>query len=185
MIRSMSNFLTTSSCGRKRWVVTRGGRRRVVDLEWPGFSNWIAVDGAVVETWSWPGNNLYTTRRFSLDGVPATVIRQRTGLLNSVVTLEVGAPDAVVQELPVDGVGRPENVRTSKAGLVAVLFLIFGILALAVGFPIAGMVIQTYLPEYFDEFIAFVVVGAVCAAPLTIVVVVLVIMLNAVRSSRR
>jgi len=64
------------------WVVTLGERRYVVQVHWPGFDNWIAVDGVVVHRWRWPGNNLYTWKTFEVGGVPCKLIRQRTGLLD-------------------------------------------------------------------------------------------------------
>lgn len=48
--RLLSIPLSFTASGRRRWVVARGSRRRVVDLEWPGFSNRIAVDGAVIDS---------------------------------------------------------------------------------------------------------------------------------------
>jgi hypothetical protein len=91
--------MLSTSRERLRWLVDLQGRRHVVDASWPGFSNWIAVDGQTVERWRWPGNNLLTWRKFRLAGSPAKIVRRRTGLLSYAFELQVDAAGVHVQEV--------------------------------------------------------------------------------------
>ncbi|HNS97668.1 MAG TPA: hypothetical protein PLJ27_12465 [Polyangiaceae bacterium] len=88
-----------STSHRMRWLVDLHGRRHVVDASWPGFSNWIAVDGHTVERWRWPSNNLWTWRTFPLAGSSARIIRRRSGLFSFAYELQVDAPGAHVQQV--------------------------------------------------------------------------------------
>lgn len=89
----------SSSAGPMRWSVVVGGRGHVVDVLWPGFSNSIAVDGQIVQSWWWPGNNLYCVRKFELAKIPCALVRQRSGLLSYTFELHVHAADAAVQRV--------------------------------------------------------------------------------------
>ncbi len=91
--------MLSSSRERLRWLVDLHGRRHVVDAAWPGFSNWIAADGHTVERWRWPGNNLFTWRKFELAGAPAKIVRRRTGVLSYAFELQVDAAGVHVQEV--------------------------------------------------------------------------------------
>jgi len=123
----------STSRERLKWSVVLAGRRHFVDVDWAGFDNRIAVDGVVVERWSWPGNNLHATRSFSLCGVPGTIVRRRAGLLAYVFELRVGASGAVVEEI--DAVGAPGAWHPSRSPIP--LGLILMVLA---GLSICGIV---------------------------------------------
>ena len=91
----------SSSVGPMRWSVVVDGREHVVDVAWPGFANSIAVDGQVIQSWRWPGNNLHVVRRFELHGIPCRLTRQRSGLLSYTFELCVDSATASVQRIAV------------------------------------------------------------------------------------
>ena len=92
--------MLSSSVGPMRWMVLVEGREHIVDVIWPGFSNSIAVDGRVVQSWWWPGNNLRVVRKFELHGIPCRLVRQRSGLVSYTFELEVGSANALVRRIP-------------------------------------------------------------------------------------
>jgi hypothetical protein len=98
-VRRLMQRMISSSVGPMRWEVDVAGRGHVVDVIWPGFSNSIAIDGEVVQTWSWPGNNLHVVRRFALAGRPCRLTRSRSGLLRYDFELSVDAPGATVRRV--------------------------------------------------------------------------------------
>jgi hypothetical protein len=98
-VRGLMQRMISSSVGPMRWQVEVAGRGHVVDVIWPGFANSIAVDGTVVQTWRWPGNNLHVVRRFELAGVPCRLIRSRSGLLRYAFELCVDADGARVRQV--------------------------------------------------------------------------------------
>ncbi len=110
-----------------KWAVVLAGHRHVVEVDWPGFDNKIAVDGVVAERWSWPGNNLYATRSFHLDGVSCTVVRRRVGLLDYSFKLRIEASGAVIEEIDAVGVAGEWHPTRSALLLGMVLVLLAGL----------------------------------------------------------
>lgn len=122
-----------------QWNVLLAGRQYIVDVAWPGFSNQIAVDGQVLQRWTWPGNNLHTTRSFVMDGIQCTIHRRRSGLASFVFDLHVGATGAVVEQLEPPGAPLVAPPPPNRIPLVLALVTIALVLLVALGVGVAVM----------------------------------------------
>ena len=132
--------LLSFSPRRVRWAVTLAGRRHVVEVAWAGFDNHIAVDGVVIDRWSWPGNNLRAKRSFQLGAVPCTVIRRRSDVLQYAFELRVDAPGALTDRLEVAGSHGAEASERARGRLVLALLLglllTFVVVGIALGWAV-------------------------------------------------
>ncbi|MBN2194118.1 MAG: hypothetical protein JW751_14980 [Polyangiaceae bacterium] len=129
--------MLSSSREHLKWAVVLAGRRHIIDVDWPGFDNHVAVDGVVVERWSWPGNNLITSRSFDVHGVPCTIVRRRIGLLDHGFELRVNDSGAVVEAM--DAVGMPGALHPSRSSLPLALALLV-LASLIIGGIVIGVV---------------------------------------------